>query len=408
LTSELVIETQKAALPLLQHARNKAIVGGRGKGASHFFGELLIEEQVANPNQRSVCVREYQRTLAQSVKQVLEDKISKFGVESHFDIRDNIIRSRRGSGMIIFEGMQNYNAENIKSLEGFDRLWFAEAQRASQRSLDILRPTIRSEGSELWFDWNPNEPTDPIDVYLRGPNAPKDAIVVEMSYADNPWFPEVLRKEMEYDRDTDPDKYAWIWLGQYNTNSDRRVFKNWRIEDFDTPRNAEFYFGADWGFSVDPTTLVRCWIEGRRLYVDYEAYQVGCELDDTPALFMTIPESERWPMSADDARPETISHVRRHGFPKIMRAGKGKIEDSIEFLRSYEIVVHPRCQHVIDELTLYSYKLEALTGRVLPIIEDKHNHMIDALRYALEGTRRARTAQKKIRAWPKPVRSAWR
>jgi phage terminase large subunit len=309
--------------------------------------------------------------------------------------------------MIVFEGMQNYNAENIKSLEGFDRLWFAEAQRASQRSLDILRPTIRSEESELWFDWNPNEPTDPIDAFLRGPNKPKDAVVVEMSYEDNPWFPDVLRKEMEYDRATDPDKYAWIWLGKYNTNSDRRVFKNWRIEEFETPRNVTLWFGADWGFSVDPTVLVRCWAEGRRLYVDYEAYQVGCEIEDTPALFMTIPESERWPMAADDARPETISYVHRHGFPKLMRAVKGRIEDSIEFLRSYEIIIHPRCVHGIDELTLFSYKIDALTGRVLPVVEDKHNHFIDALRYAIEGTRRATAAQKKIRVWPRPVASRW-
>lgn len=405
--SELLIPTQAKVLPLLAHARNKGIVGGRGKGASHFFGELMIEEHVANPNQRSVCVREYQRTLAQSVKQVLEDKIVKFKVEHLFDVRDNVIRSRRGSGLITFEGMQNYNAENIKSLEGFDRSWFAEAQRASQRSLDMLRPTIRNEGSELWFDWNPNEPTDPIDAYLRGPEATRDSIVVEMSYQDNPWFPDVLRREMEYDRDHYPEKYAWIWLGQYNTNSDKRVFKNWRVDAFETPKDAVLWLGADWGFSSDPAALVRCWAEGRRLYVDYEAYEVGCEIDDLPALFMTVPESERWPMAADDSRPETISYMKHHGFPKLNRAVKGKVEDSVEFLRSYEIVVHPRCTHMIDELTLFSYKVDALTGKVLPVLEDRHNHCIDALRYALEGTRRAMAGTKKVRVRAKPVRSLW-
>jgi phage terminase large subunit len=406
--SDLVIPTQRKVLPLLEPSRYKAIVGGRGKGASHFFGELMIEEHVANPAQRSVCLREVQRTLAQSVKQVLEDKIRKFHVESHFDVRDNVIRSRNGTGMIIFEGMQNYNADNIKSLEGFHRAWFAEAQRASQRSLDLLRPTIREAGSELWFDWNPNEPTDPVDAFLRGPAPPPDSVVVEMTYADNPWFPEVLCKEMEYDKKTDPDKYAWIWLGKYNKSGDKRVLKNWHIEDFDAPRDAIFWLGIDWGFSGDPTAMVRCFSIGRKLYVDWEAYEVGCELEDTPSLFMTIPESEKWPSSADDSRPETISYVKRHGFPKLQRAGKGSIEDSVEFLRTYEIIVHPRCRHTIDELTLYSYKVDALTGRVLPIIEDKHNHCIDALRYAIEGTRRGMAAMQRPKVRPIPVLSRWR
>jgi phage terminase, large subunit, PBSX family len=407
-SDELVIPTQRKVLPLLEPSRYKGIYGGRGKGASHFFGELMIEEHIANPDQRSVCLREVQRTLAQSVKQVLEDKIRKFHVESHFDIRDNGIRSKRGTGLIIFEGMQNYNADNIKSLEGFDRAWFAEAHRASQRSLDLLRPTIREPGSELWFDWNPNEPTDPVDVFLRGPNVPTDAVVVEMSYLDNPWFPEVLYKEMEYDKRTDPDKYAWIWLGKYNTTGDKRVFKNWHIEDFAAPRDAAFWLGVDWGFSGDPTAMVRCFMVGRKLYVDYEAYEVGCELEDTPSLFMTIPESERWPSSADDSRPETISYVKRHGFPKLQRAVKGSIEDSVEFLRSYEIIVHPRCRHTIDELTLYAYKVDALTGRVLPVIEDKHNHCIDALRYALECTRRALATVKHVKTRLRPILSRWR
>jgi len=406
---ELVIETPSKALPLLESARYKGAWGGRGSGKSHFFGELLVEEHVSNPLQRSVCIREYQRTLEQSVKRLLEDKIAKLGVQSHFDIQDRQIKNRRGSGVIIFEGMQNYNAESIKSLEGFDRAWFAEAQRASQRSLDMLRPTIRKERSELWFDWNPDLATDPIDVLLRGPNLPHSATVVEMNYQDNPWFPEVLREEMEYDRATDPDKYAHVWLGKYATNSERRVFRNWRIEECEAPADATLWLGADWGFAQDPTTLIRCYIIGRKLYVDYEAYRVGCEIVDTPSLFMTVPEAEKWPMCADNARPETISHMRKNGFPKIMPSVKGKdsVEEGVEFLKSYEIVVHPRCVHLIDELSMYSYKVDKLTGKVLPVLEDKDNHCIDPLRYALEATRRAKAATKKYEVTPIPTVNRW-
>lgn len=404
----LEIETARAAVPLLEDARYKGIHGGRGSGKSHFFADLLVEEHVANPNQLTVCIREYQRTLTQSVKRLIENKIEKSGVGNLFEIQERQIKSKHGSGVIIFEGMQNYNADSIKSLEGFDRAWFAEAQRASQKSLDYLRPTIRKENSQIWFDWNPDEPTDPIDMFLRGGNAPKDSIVVEMNYLDNPWFPEVLRAEMEYDKRTDPDKYAHIWLGKYNTNSDKRVFKNWKIEDFETPGDAQFWLGADWGFAQDPTTLVRCFISGKKLFIDHEAYEIGCEINDTPSLFMTVPEAEKWPLVADCSRPETISYMKKNGFPKIFPTvkGKGSVEDGVEFLRSYEIIVHSRCRHVIDELTLYSYKIDGLTGRVLNTLEDKHNHCIDSLRYALEATRRA-VKKQTIIFEPVPTLNRW-
>ena len=216
------------------------------------------------------------------------------------------------------------------------------------------------------------------------------SIIIEANYNDNPWLPDVLRKEMEYDRSRDIDKYRHVWLGYYNLNSESRVFKNWRVEEFETPKDAFFKFGADWGFAVDPTVLIRCYLEGRTLFVDHEAYQVGCEIIDTPELFLTIPESEKWPIVADSARPETVSHLRKHGFPKIQPAikGKGSLEDGVEFLKSFDIVVHPRCQHTIDELTNYSYKVDPDTEQVTSVLEDKHNHVIDALRYACEGARR--------------------
>lgn len=378
-------------MPLLEPARYKGAHGGRGSGKSHFFAELMIEEHIINPNQNSVCVREIQKTLNQSVKKLLEIKIQDLNAGDYFEVLDSEIRSKRGSGMIIFQGMQNHTADSIKSLEGYDRAWVEEAQSLSQLSLDLLRPTIRNPGSELWFSWNPRNDTDPVDVLLRGETPPSDATVVQVNFNDNPWLPEVLRDEMEYDRARDPEKYQHVWLGGYITNSEARVFHNWKIEEFDTPLDAVFRFGADWGFASDPTVLVRSFIVGRKLYIDYEAYQVGCEIMNIPDLFMSIPEAEKWPIVADSARPETISHVKKHGFPRIHAAIKGpkSIEDGIEWLKNYDIIVHPRCRHTIDELTLYSYKVDKITGQVLPVLEDKENHVIDALRYAVEGLRRA-------------------
>lgn len=408
-SSILQIKTPRIYLPFLKPARYKGAHGGRGSGKSHFFGEMLIERSIMQKTD-AVCVREVQKSLDQSVKKLLEGKIESMNAGAYFEVQDAKIKARNG-GLIIFQGMQNHTADSIKSLEGYDVAWVEEAQSLSQRSLDLLRPTIRKPGSELWFTWNPREATDPVDALLRCENPPPGAVVHEVNYTDNPWFPDVLREEMEYDRARDPDKYAHVWLGEYEQNSEARVFKNWRVEDFEVPPDALLRQGADWGFSVDPSVLVQCYIVGRTLYVPYEAYRVGCEIVDTPSLFMTVPDSEKWPITADSARPETISHMRKNGFPKIVAAvkGPGSLEDGIEWLKSHDIVVHSRCKHLIDELTLYKYKTDPLTGLVLPVLEDKDNHVIDALRYACEGARRANAAAARPQSvTPLPIASAWR
>ena len=387
--TRITIETPRVFKPLLNPSRYKGAHGGRGSGKSHFFAELLIERCLIAKTS-AVCVREIQKSLAQSVKKLLENKIEQMGVGALFEVQEAQIKTP-GGGLIIFQGLQNHTADSIKSLEGYDIAWVEEAQSLSQRSLDLLRPTLRKPGSELWFSWNPNQETDPVDALLRGESPPPDAIVVQANYRDNPWLPDVLKEEIAYDQKRDPDKFAHVWLGGYARNSESRVFRNWTIGEFDVPPDAVIRQGADWGFSVDPTVLVQAYIIGRTLYVAHEAYRVGCEIVDTPSLFMTVPESEKWPITADSARPETISHMQRNGFPKIMPAIKGakSLEEGIEFLKSFDIVVHPRCKHVIDELTLYSYKTDQLTGQVMPVLEDKDNHTIDALRYACEGARRA-------------------
>ena len=390
MSKTLQIQTPKWALPLLEPSRYKGAWGGRGSGKSHLFAELMIEAHIMDQKRRSVCVREIQKSLNQSVKRLLEMKIQDMNAGAYFEVQDAVIKSKKADGMIIFQGMQNHTADSIKSLEGYDCAWVEEAQSLSQTSLDLLRPTIRKPGSELHFTWNPRQSNDPVDFLLRGPTPPKDAMVIKVNYTDNPWFPNVLRDEMEYDKRRDPDKYQHVWMGEYLRNSQSRVFRNWKIEDFEAPPDAIHRLGADWGFSVDPTVLVRCHIIGRTLYIDYEAYMIGCEIVNTPELFLQVPEAEKWPIVADSARPETISHMRKNGFPKIMGAVKGpkSLEEGIEFLKNYDIVVHPRCLHTIDELTLYSYKIDPLTGKILPLLEDKKNHVIDALRYACEGVRR--------------------
>lgn len=373
--------------------------GGRGSAKSHSFATALVVKGRAQPL-RILCCREVQRSIKDSVKRLLDDKIEACGFGGFYSSTETEIRGRNGT-LFVFGGLRT-NPDTIKSLEGLDLAWIEEANRVSQRSLDILIPTVRKPGSEIWASWNPELQSDPIDDMFRGKNEsrrpgevwspPPRSIVREVNFDANPFFPEVLREEMEWDKRRDPDKYHWIWRGGYRRNSEARVFNNWRVESFDTPAAARFHHGADWGFSIDPTVLIRCFIEGRTLYIDQEAYKIGCEIDRLPALFDRIPSARRWPIVADSARPETISYMAGQGF-RIRPAmkGAGSVEDGIEFMKSFDIVVHPRCKHTIDELTLYSFKIDPKTGEVLPVLEDKQNHVIDAVRYAVEAVRRGQS-----------------
>ena len=370
-------------------ARHIALWGGRGGAKSRSIGTALVL-QAAQEHHRVLCGREVQKSIKDSVKRLLDDEIQRCGLSHLFASTETEIRGPHDS-LFIFTGLKG-NAAGVKSIEGITDFWGEEASTISQDSLDTVIPTIRAKGSRLFWSWNPDLDTDPIDQMFRSEKgAPPRSIVKAVNYDQNPWFPEELREQMEYDRARDIDKFNHIWLGQYRRNSEARVFKNWRVEEFETPIGAEHRLGADFGFSIDPSVAVRCHIVGRTIFIDYEAYGLGVEINNLPHLFQTIPECEKWPMVADTSRPETISYLRNHGFPLIRSAIKGarSLEEGVEFLKSYDIVVHPRCQHVIDEFTLYSFKVDSLTGLVTAVLEDKNNHCIDAVRYAVEGARRA-------------------
>jgi phage terminase large subunit len=195
---------------------------------------------------------------------------------------------------------------------------------------------------------------------------------------------------MEKDRMArlDPDRHMWIWEGQFRRASNEQVFHGkWRMADFEPARDWEGpYFGADFGFSQDPSTLVKLWIHDNRLWVSHEAYKVGVELDHMPAFYDLVPESRDYKIRADCARPETISYLARHGF-SIEGAEKwpGSIEDGITHMRGFEeIIVHNRCQMVARDFARYSFKVDRNTGEILTVPVDKWNDTIDAIRYGIQ------------------------
>jgi phage terminase large subunit len=217
----LQIPTAEVFAPLLAPARYKAAKGGRGSGKSHFFGGLLIEDCLAEPGNsgegmRAVCIREVQKDLAQSSKLLLESKLHehKLGEADGFKVYRDLI-SVPGDGIVIFKGMNDYNSDSIKSLEGFKRAWWEEAQTATLHSLNLLRPTLRASGSQLWFGWNPRRKTDPVDVMLCGPEPPTGAVVVQANWRDNPWFTPELEQERQDCLRQQPEQYDHIWEGGY-------------------------------------------------------------------------------------------------------------------------------------------------------------------------------------------------
>jgi len=209
----LKLKTPKVFRPLLEPARYKGAFGGRGSGKSYFFAECAVEYCLLNPSSRIVCIREVQKSLKESVKRLIEDKIKYYDLTSCFEIQSDCIKTP-GGGIILFQGMQDHSADSIKSLEGFRVAYVEEAQTLTERSLEMLRPTMRS-GSEIWFSWNPRNATDPVDLFLRGETPHPRSIVVKANYCDNPFLPEELEEERAHDEKTNPVRYPHIWRGEY-------------------------------------------------------------------------------------------------------------------------------------------------------------------------------------------------
>lgn len=368
--------------PLWKNAkRRNYIYGGRGSGKSHDVAEYCLFRAYQSKI-KVLCTRELQNSIADSVYSLLKNKITDMHLDFFFTVYKDRIVGNNGSEFI-FKGIHN-NVSEIKSMENISIAWLEESQSLSRESIDVIVPTIRAPGSILIFTFNPYKDNDPI--YMEMKNATEDDLVIKANYSDNPWFPEELRLEMERDKKNDYQKYLWVWEGECLGLSDAQIFRGkYVVENFETPKNADFHFGADWGFANDPTTLVRSFIVGNDLYIDMCAGKVGCDLEDTPSLFNEVQGSSIYPIYADSARPETISFMRSKHY-NVIAAEKwnGSVEDGIQYLRSFSCIhIHERCKAVAEEFDLYQYKVDRQTGEVLRIPVDKFNHYIDAIRYSL-------------------------
>jgi phage terminase large subunit len=416
-TADLQIPAKLVPVFTAENVRYRGSYGGRGSGKTRTFALMsavrAYEKAEAGISGVILCGREYMNSLEESSMEEVKQAIRSVPwLNDYFDIGEKYIRTKNRLVSFVFCGLR-HNLDSIKSKARILLAWVDEAESVSDTAWKKLRPTVREKGSEIWVTWNPEKDGSATDKRFRK-TPPKNSIFAEMNYSDNPWFPEVLEEERLDDLATlDYADYAWIWEGAYLENSNKQVLANrYTVQSFadDLWQKADrLLFGGDFGFAEDPSTLIRSFILENTLYIEYEAYGKHVELDDMwkfyagkegakpkqlaewkitdETKFPGVPESRRWPIKADNSRPETISHIKAQGF-NISAAKKwqGSVEDGITFLRGFKkIIIHPRCKETAKEARLYSYKTDRITNEVLPVIEDKNNHCWDAVRYSLDG-----------------------
>jgi len=360
--------------------------GGRGSAKSHSIARYLIAAAMSQPL-KILCARELQSSIADSVHKLLSDVISLYKLGAWFNVGKAEITCVNGSSFI-FKGIA-FNVDSIKSTEAVDICWLEEADRVTQNSWDIIIPTIRKPGSKFIVSFNPTNDDDPVyKMFVTTPHP--QALVTEVNWRDNKHLSQELIKEKNYMMETDYEKYLHVWEGKTRTVSDAQIFKGkFVVQEFSSEGVNAFYHGMDFGFSKDPSVVIRCFIKDQNLYIDKEGYGHGVELSELPALMNSVLASRHYKILADCARPETISHLANleGGGYNIKGAKKwsGSVEDGIEFLKSFrKIVIHPSCPNTIKEFQKYSFKIDKHTNEVLPIVVDDWNHCIDSLRYALD------------------------
>jgi phage terminase large subunit len=377
--------------PLYQPFRHKALYGGRGSGKSHGVGEALVI-QSSQRTLRIVGARQYQNSIRDSSKTLIEQKIAKLGLANQFWIGKTEIVNTRTESRFTFIGLER-NPDSARSLEGCDICWVEEARNISAKSIKTLVPTVRKPGSEIWWTWNPVNPDDPIEKLFRtGEAIPQRSYIAQINYHDNPWFyrtempAEMLRAIRENYK-----LYQHVWLGDYDNALETRIFKNVEIGTIVVPDHIAPQFGMDFGFAADPSAVIKLYVipEAHVIYIADERFG-HVSLLDLGDMVREIPQTEDFAIIADSSRPDTIDLLASEGLPIVGAIkGPGSIEAGIEWLRGFKIIINPRCEHMIKESREYTWQVDRRTDKILNKPVGVFNHGWDAIRYATEQNRGA-------------------
>jgi len=384
------IEAPTKIIPAFNNLKTNAfdivvMEGGRGGAKSESLAALGILESFIDDGV-ILCCREIQRSISDSLYASLISAIYKYQYESYFKILNNEITNLLTGARFIFVGLKS-NITSIKSINKLRVVLVDEAENVTDNSWSYLRPTPRYGHVRFYVVFNPRFEQDATWQQFIV-NKDNRTLHINISYKDNPWFPEALERQRQRDLRGDAGRYAWIWEGQFLKISDNSILaKKLKMLDFEiNPTFGTPYIGIDWGFSVDPTAIIECYHYNDCLYITNAAAKVGLELDDTAKyLINNAPNVLKYTSRADSARPETISKVKKE-IPLITACNKwkGSVEDGVVFLQSFNaIYIHPNADACYGELSAYSYKTDD-SGEPTTIIQDADNHYADALRYAIE------------------------
>jgi phage terminase large subunit len=403
----------KLAFFYTKKATFKIAYGGRGSGKSTSAAMALVIKAVEERH-TILCARSFQNSITDSVHKLLTECIDNLQLNKFFNItKTSIATNYRGNpskeSSFIFKGLQKGISE-IKSIQGLTICWVEEAEAMDARTWDLLLPCVRKKNSETWITFNPRDVED-ATYQMFVVNRMPDSIVEKVNYYDNPFFSQTnLPMQMEYCKIHNYEKYKHIWLGEPKALSDALVFTKWKIEKFEeTPLEycyrKQRFFGVDFGWN-DPNTCVRCYVVGNKLYISHEVYQDKILMDRFSKLLeQDIPDikNPRFTIYADSSRPDLINDLyRTYGFKNIQSVKKTTKTDDpndklksrdyvkagIDFLKTFEIIIHPRCEKTIEEFRNYKWQSELdANGEnlvVLDKLEEKgFDHCIDALRYAV-------------------------
>tara|TARA_Y100000310_G_scaffold265440_1_gene276478 strand:+ start:267 stop:1466 length:1200 start_codon:yes stop_codon:yes gene_type:complete len=357
--------------------RHRILVGGRGKGASWSIARILLLQGMRE-SMFIPCVREIQASIKYSVKKLLDDTIEMFGWQWFYESKLTEIIGKNGTKFVFF-GMQEFNADNVKSLEGADSCWVAEAQSMSRRSINILRPTIRKDGSVIWWDFNPRYSTDPVYVdYIL--NDDPNAEVLNLSWRDNPWFTNALRLEMESDIARDPGEAAHTWEGEI-ADLQHAIIKNWDIVR-EVPEGVQLLgYGLDFGYANDPAVLMKIWMQHEHLYLQQLVYGTGLTNQDLAERFRELGLTREDVIRADSAEPKSIAEIQREGFTCIAgEKGPDYKRAAAKWFKSRQIHILQGSEDAIREFPNWKWDRDRF-GNMLPRPADGNDHTIDASIY---------------------------
>lgn len=375
----------KFAQTLWTNARHKALFGGRGSGKSWAVATYLVIA-AAEKKARIFCARQFQNSIKDSSKELIEKRIADLRMTDQFLVTDRYIQHRDTKSEFMFIGLER-NIESIRSLEGADKVWIEEARTVSAKSLEVLLPTIRKDASELIWTWNPEQPEDPVDAYFRSGPPPPRSIVTRVDFTDNPFFENTeMPAEMETLKAGNRRRYEHVWLGEYDVNFESKIFPNAKTGRPELPAHAVARYGMDFGFGQDPSFVVKVYVleATRQIYIAAEACG-RVHADRMPFLVRSVTSSDDVMIRCDSSNPMAIDHLQSRGINAVKaRKGPGSVKAGINFLQGYEILIDPACEHMREEARLYSWMTEKLTNKILNVPVDAHNHGWDAVRYAVE------------------------